>query len=424
MGRAEKLDLTSSTHNYHARYPAMSTGPVPVEPYVSEAYFEREREAIFRQMWLLAGRLEKLAQPGDYYVRPFEVLNTSLIVVRGTDNRVRAFHNVCRHRGTPLAAGAGNCKFFTCRFHGWVYDTQGKIRHVADAGQFVDLDKSKLNLDEVHCKVWKGFVFVNFASNPRETLAEQLAETGEQLTDFPFEGMVVAGHWGATLKANWKLFLDAFQEGYHVATVHSGTINTYYTGRKNPYCRPSSVRLYKRNRALTIPFNPECALHPSEQFAVKMGEALSQGEAGLAKGFPGVNPEQDDNFSFDINGVFPNVLIDTSIGFFFIHEFWPIDANTTRWEATMHFPPPTSAGSLIGVTQSVALLRDAFREDIATSEGSQAGMRSGSLKGNTLFRSRNYLPSSIGCGRAHGQRQMVSGLSSIHSTHRLRGRGL
>lgn len=380
MGREEKLDLTSTTRNYHARYPEMSTGPVPVEPYISAAYFERERAMIFRRMWLLAGRTEKLEKAGDYYVRAFEVLNTSLIVVRGSDDRVRAFHNVCRHRGTNVATGFGNCKYFTCKFHGWVYDTEGRIRHVADEPQFFNLDKAKLNLVEVHCEVWKGFVFVNFDEHPRETLREQLAEIGEQLEVFPFESMRVAGHWGATLNANWKLFIDAFQEGYHVATVHSSTINTYYTGKLNPYCRPSSVRLYKRNRALTIPFNPEFKLHRSEEFAVKLGEALSQGEAGLGKLFPGTNPEEDDNFSFDINAIFPNFLLDTSIGFFFIHEFWPIDANTTRWQATMHFPPPANAGALIGQAQSLSLLRDAFREDIATSEGSQAGMRSGALK--------------------------------------------
>lgn len=379
MGQQEKPDLTSNTRNYQARYPEMPLGPVPVTPYISEEYFARERAAIFRQMWLLAGRTQTLAEPGAYYVRQFEVLNTSLIIVRGTDDRVRAFYNVCRHRGTALAAGEGRCKFFTCKFHGWVYDTTGKIRHVADEPQFTNLDKSKLNLKEVHCEVWKGFVFVNFADQPRETLREQLAETGEQLADFPFEDMVVAGHWGATLNANWKLFLDAFQEGYHVCTVHSATINEYYTGRKNPHCRPSSVRLYKRNRSLTIPFNPECKFHPSEEYAVKWGEALSQGATGLGKLYPGVNPEKDDNFSFDINGIFPNFLLDTSNGFYFIHEFWPIDANTTRWQATMHFPRPANAGSLIGLSQSVSLLRDAFREDIGTSESSQAGMRSGAL---------------------------------------------
>jgi len=364
----------------HEKFPRLSTGPVSTEPYTSEEYLAREREEIFKRMWLLAGRTEKISNKGDYFVKVIEVLHTSIIVVRGQDDKVRAFYNVCRHRGTNIASGSGNCKFFTCNFHGWVYDTEGNNRHIADESQFFNLDKSKLNLHELKCDVWNGFIFVSFDENPRESLLEQLAELAPQLNDFPFEEMQVAGHWGATLQANWKLFLDAFQEGYHVATVHSGTINEYYTGERNPHCRPSSVRLYDRNRALTIPFNPKFQIHPSEEFAVKTGVSLSQGEAGLKESVPGINPEGDEYFSFDINAVFPNWLLDTSIGFFFIHEFWPIDAHTTRWEATMYFPPPDNAGALISQNQSIALLRDAFREDIATSEGSQAGLMSGSLK--------------------------------------------
>ena len=365
----------------HERFPELPTGPVSTEPYISEQYFEREREAIFKHMWLLAGRVEKIPEKGDFFVKKIEILHTSIIVVRGEDNKVRAFYNVCRHRGTNLASGSGNCKFFTCKFHGWVYDTEGNNRHIADESQFFDLDKSDLKLHEVKCDIWNGFIFVNFDENPRETLLDQLAELAIQLNDFPFEKMRLAGHWGATLTANWKLFIDAFQEGYHVATVHSGTIDEYFTGERNPYCRPSSVRLYDRNRSLTIPFNPNFRMRPTEKFAMKTaGASLSQGEEGLKNLLPGINPEGDEYFSFDINAIFPNWLLDTSIGFFFIHQFWPIDVNTTRWEAAVYFPSPHNAGDLISQNQSITLMRDAFREDIATGEGAQAGLLSGSLK--------------------------------------------
>jgi glycine betaine catabolism A len=362
------------------KFPEISTGPVPIEPYISEEFLARERDMIFKRMWLMMGRTEKIPNRGDYFVKVIEVLKTSIVIVRGRDDKVRAFYNVCRHRGTNIAAGHGNCKFFTCKFHGWVYDTEGHIRHVADESQFFDLDKSKLNLHEVHCELWNGFIFVNFDEKPRESLLEQLGELAVQLNDFPFPEMELAGSWGATLKANWKLFQDAFQEGYHVATVHSGTINEYFTGKRNPHARPASVRLYKRNRSLTFSFNPEFALHPSEKFALTAGQAISQGAAGLDIKVPGVNPEENELFSFDINAIFPNWLLDTSVGFYFIHEFWPIDAHTTRWEASTYFPKPANAGALISQQQSVALFRDTFREDIATSEGSQAGVMSGSLK--------------------------------------------
>ncbi len=374
------VDLTSEERAYAARYPRLGTGPVSIEPFISEKYLARECEHIFSKMWLMVGRTDKLQQAGDYFVKDIECLGKSIVVVKGRDGAVRAFYNVCRHRGTNVAQGAGRCKYFTCRFHGWVYDTEGKVRDIPDESQFHQLDKSQLNLDAVHCEVWRGFVFVNFDRAPKETLRQQLAEHHDQLAPFPFEEMEVAGRWGATLKANWKLFQDAFQEGYHVQTVHAGTIGLYFTGRLNPNCRPYRLKLYERNRAMTFSYNPDFVPHPSEIFAVKAGQSLSQGEAGRAAQFPGTNPDGDPHYSFDINAMFPNWLLDTSAGFFFIHEFWPIDACTTRWEAQLYFTPPTSASQLMSQAQSVTLLRDAFREDIATSEGSQAGLLSGSLK--------------------------------------------
>ncbi len=372
------VDLTTTERAYASQYPELGTGPVPVEPFVSEEYLARECEHIFSKMWLMVGRTDRLQEAGDYFVKEIDCLGKSIIVVKGRDGQVRAFYNVCRHRGTNVASGEGRCKYFTCRFHGWVYDTEGKIRDIPDESQFHVLDKSKLRLDPVRCEVWRGFVFVNFDREPEETLLEQIAEHDEQLAPFPLEEMQVAGHWGATLKANWKLFQDAFQEGYHVQTVHAGTIGLYFTGRLNPNCRPYHLKLYKRNRAISFSYNPDFVPHPSEEFAIKVGQSLSQGEA--AAQFPGTNPGNDPHYSFEINAMFPNWLLDTSAGFFFTHEFWPIDACTTRWEAYLYFAPAADASELMSQAQSVTLLRDAFREDIATSEGSQAGLLSGSLK--------------------------------------------
>ncbi|MEM7543553.1 MAG: aromatic ring-hydroxylating dioxygenase subunit alpha [Pseudomonadota bacterium] len=379
MCAARTIDLVTEARLNAERYPHLGTGPVSTQPFISEEFLKLECEHIFAKMWLMVGRTDQVPNKGDYFTKAVECLNKRVIIARGKDGEVRAFHNVCRHRGTHVAEGAGNCKYFTCRFHGWVYDTNGDIKQIPDESQFHNLDKSTLNLRQVHCSIWKGFIFINFAEQPRESLTEQLAETGEKLADFPFESMRVAGRWGATLKANWKLFQDAFQEGYHVQTVHAGTIGKYYTGQRNPNCRPYHLDLYERNRGLSFSFNPEFEPHPSELFAIRTGQSLSQGSEGLKQEVPGINPDADPYYSFDINGIFPNWLLDTSIGFFFIHEFWPLDAITTRWEAQLYFVPPQSASQLMSQAQSIALLRDAFREDIATSEGSQAGMLSGTL---------------------------------------------
>lgn len=380
MSVVEKIDLTTEQRRNAERWPELGTGPVPVDPYISQDFFERERTHIFLKTWLLVGRTERIPNRGDYFVKRVLGADKLIVVAHGRDGKVRAFHNVCRHRGAHVAEGEGNCKFFTCRFHGWVFDTEGTIRHIPDESQFHGLDKSKLNLDGIHCEVWNGLIFVNFDETPRETLRQQLAQIGDKLDAFPLEKMRVAGRWGATLKANWKLFLDAFQEGYHVDTVHAGTIGLYFTGERNPKCRPYHLELYKRNRAASFSYNPAIKPHPSEAFAMEIGASLSQGAEAQKGKLPGTNPDDDPYYSFDINVIFPNWLLDTSAGFFFIHELWPVDANTTRWESALHFFPPQNASQLISQEQSIALLRDAFREDIATAEGAQEGMMSGSLK--------------------------------------------
>ena len=107
---------------WHDRYPELGTGPIPIEPYISRAYFEKEREQIFRKVWLNIGRIEQIPRPGDHFVTDLEVCKTSILVVRGKDGVIRAFHNMCSHRGNKLVwDNQGSCQAFTCQFHGWVY---------------------------------------------------------------------------------------------------------------------------------------------------------------------------------------------------------------------------------------------------------------------------------------------------------------
>jgi len=111
---------TSNDKRWHDIYPELGTDPIPIEPYTSHEYFEKERALIFRKAWLNVGRVEQIPNPGDYFVRDLAVCKTSILIVRGKDGTIRAFHNMCAHRGNKLAADtSGSCKgLFTCKFHG------------------------------------------------------------------------------------------------------------------------------------------------------------------------------------------------------------------------------------------------------------------------------------------------------------------
>lgn len=161
-----------SSHNkWHDRYPELGTGPIPIEPYVSRAYFEKERDHIFRKVWLNIGRVEQLPQPGDYFVKDLAVCTTSVLVVRGKDGAIRAFHNMCSHRGNQLVWDhKGTCQAVTCKFHGWVYGLDGALRHITDEDNFFGLKKETLGMTPVSAETWEGFIFINVDPNPTQTL--------------------------------------------------------------------------------------------------------------------------------------------------------------------------------------------------------------------------------------------------------------
>src|ERR671922_894477 len=136
----------------------MGTGPISYEDSISPAHYELVRDAIFRRTWLNVGRVEQLPRPGAYFTKELDAARTSVVVVRDKDGEVRAFHNICRHRGNklvwndfPREETQGVCRQFTCKFHGWRYDLDGALNFVQQEGEFFDLDKAGRGLVPVRC---------------------------------------------------------------------------------------------------------------------------------------------------------------------------------------------------------------------------------------------------------------------------------
>src|SRR5713226_8348093 len=117
------MGASAKVQRWAPEYPELGAGPVPIEPCISPAYFARERERLFRRVWLNVGREEEIPQAGDYFVRDIAVENTSILVVRGKDGGIRAFHNMCSHRGNKVVWDTrGSCQALSCKFHGWTYN--------------------------------------------------------------------------------------------------------------------------------------------------------------------------------------------------------------------------------------------------------------------------------------------------------------
>src|SRR5262245_46241198 len=174
----------------------IDTGPVSYEDSISPEHYELERDAIFRRTWLNVGRVEQLARTGSYFTKDLDAARTSVVVVRGTDGEVRAFHNMCRHRGNklvwqdfPTEETAGTCRQFTCKYHGWRYDLEGALTFVQQEEEFFDLDKAEYGLVPVQTEVWEGFVFVNLDADNTTSAREYLGSLAHGLEGYPFGEM-------------------------------------------------------------------------------------------------------------------------------------------------------------------------------------------------------------------------------------------
>ena len=138
-----------------------------------EEFYEKEREHVFKKTWLYVGRVERVPKSGSYFTRELRFLNTSIIIVRGKDDVIRAFHNICPHRGNkmlweddPFQEVQGRAPLLYCRFHGWRYKLDGSLHSATRKDLLLDFDADSCRVPAIQCEVWEGFIFVNL--NPRQ----------------------------------------------------------------------------------------------------------------------------------------------------------------------------------------------------------------------------------------------------------------
>ncbi len=193
---------------------------------------QREFERIFFRSWLLAGRAEQLAQTGDYFT--FELGHESVLVVRGPDATLRAFYNVCRHRGSRLCAEKSGRfeRAIRCRYHAWSYGLDGALRGVPFLQAADPLPKGEFSLYPVSVEVWQGCVFVRLEP-AGETLLAQLGTLPERARPYPLAALRVGARAERVVEANWKILVENFMECYHCPGVHpelADLVPLYRTG--------------------------------------------------------------------------------------------------------------------------------------------------------------------------------------------------
>jgi phenylpropionate dioxygenase-like ring-hydroxylating dioxygenase large terminal subunit len=203
------------------RRPLLQAETLPPWCYTSPEFYQREVERIFRPMWNLVGRVDMIPEYGSYFTT--DVGGVPLIITRGRHGEIHALANSCRHRGTELLQGAGQCRAIVCPYHGWAFDPNGTLHSAAGMEKTEGFRKEDYGLFEAPVEIWGGFIFATLNDHPTPLL-EQLGDFVEQFGSYDFDSMVCTRRKAYDVACNWKVYVENQREGYHVPMVHGKSL--------------------------------------------------------------------------------------------------------------------------------------------------------------------------------------------------------
>jgi len=370
-------------------YPELGTEPVDYSDSFDPAHFADEQEAIFKRTWLNVGRVERLPKVGSYFTRelPSVCKGTSIIVVKGKDGVVRAFHNICRHRGNKLVWNdfpneetEGTCRQFTCKYHAWRYSLDGDLTFIQQEGEFFDVDKSQYGLVPVRCEVWEGFIFVNF-DDDAGPLNEYLGPLAKGLEGYPFGEMTEVYSYKSEIGSNWKLFLDAFVEFYHAPILHQGQYTKEEAAKIQKYGYEALHYELAGPHSLQSTWGGQSP--PADLNMVKpLDRALRSGLFGpwdkpdiiadLKELPPSVNIKRVPQWGIDSFVFFPNFMILIwEPGWYLTYQYWPTAADKHTFEASLYFVPPRNARERLAQELAAVTFKEYALQDANTLEATQ-----------------------------------------------------
>ena len=198
--------------------------------YLEDSHFSRERQDIFTREWLCVAREEEVPEAGDH--RLYDLQGESVLLLRNGEGQLRAFYNVCRHRGAQLCAvaddphGAGlrggvlGGRLIRCPYHAWTYDLDGQLVNAPFMEEQAGFDANAITLHPVGVATWGGFVFLNLQPEGAADFADQLAGVQERLVRYGLADLRIGATLTYTVHANWKVICENYNECYHCGPVH------------------------------------------------------------------------------------------------------------------------------------------------------------------------------------------------------------
>ncbi len=336
---------------------------LPAWTYHSQALFELEREKLFLTHWQLVGHQSDIPAAGDWLA--FDLLGERAVVMRGNDGVVRAFHNLCRHRGARVVAGdKGHCKgAIVCPFHGWVYNLDGSLRGAARPSSFGEMNREDFGLKPIEMEIFHGFIFLRFAAGPQPGIAELLRPFAEDFAAYGTADLLPVNvpQWATELPVNWKSVRDVDNEGYHVALAH-----------------PSLQELYGRTYR---------DLHLDSGLSISIGwfgDGLARGWS--VRNYIKLSPPRPDlpphlQKAWTYYGVFPNAVFAMTPEGVQYYQDLPVSPGTTHLTGRLYRRPHESRRDRIARYLAYRIDRITSSEDKQLSIWSNESMKSTAFEG-------------------------------------------
>ncbi|MDE2300978.1 MAG: aromatic ring-hydroxylating dioxygenase subunit alpha [Sphingomonadales bacterium] len=349
----------------------LGSDPIPAKAYYDPEYYEAERKAIFCRSWLQIGHVCELPEPGSFIRRELEFADASILIVRGKDDVLRGFHNVCTHRATQLVRDAeGRANGFVCPYHMWNFGLDGRLRSAPDFENFF-LAKEDCALKQVAVDSCGGLIFVNLSPASAPPLKEFLGEyLVDRLARTPCARATEFSEYVYELDANWKLDYDNFQESYHLKFIHPRSGAATFTP-ENPFGYPESFGFHGPHRTQMFwPHVDVDAATPTQKLIFGAGARFAM-EKGLMP-----NPTNREYYA-----LFPNFFLFGSPTQHFSHTVYPLSARRSRGVIRIYWVGPAqSASEMLAREYSFLVVRDVHSEDVGVIRAGQRGLNSGVLE--------------------------------------------
>ena len=278
--------------------------------YSSPAIYALEKERIFMRSWLSVGRVEQLANVGDFMT--IKVMDEPLVIARHSADEIVCFVNMCLHRGVEVAVGRGNAKDFSCPYHAWLYDTAGKLI-VAPGMKESEVDMGGFGMKRLQVRLWRGWIFVNCAQEP-EPFEQFIAPFEKALWWFQSEKCRLAGVVEIDVKCNWKFLVENLIDMYHVGVIHRSTFGGFVKGARIDYVLLRNGGWHTRYEA-----------RPHSSSGAQVFPTLPW----LAAESPGMACKA---------GIYPNLNISLRADSLRMWHVWPQSPGTTRVACYLLFP--------------------------------------------------------------------------------------